>query len=88
MKIRLQTQDPKRPIYSGAIDCFKQIVAKESPAGLFKGWRSPVYGQFIFNAIVFSIEGQVVLVVLTLHDFKLRRTVSWREYHRIYEMQN
>jgi len=25
---------------------------------LFKGWRSPVYGQFLFNAIVFSVEGQ------------------------------
>jgi len=58
VKIRLQCQNPKKPLYNGAVDCFKQIVKKESVMGLYKGWKSPVFGQFLFNAIVFSVEGQ------------------------------
>jgi solute carrier family 25 carnitine/acylcarnitine transporter 20/29 len=58
VKIRLQTQSQRNPLYNGAIDCFKQIVKKESVLGLYKGWKSPVFGQFLFNAIVFSVEGE------------------------------
>ena len=39
VKIRLQCQNTKNPRYTGAVDCFRQIVAKESVKGLYKGWK-------------------------------------------------
>lgn len=56
VKVRLQCQSSSDK--TGALRVFKNIIAKEGPQGLFKGWKSPVFGQFLFNAIVFSVEGQ------------------------------
>ena len=39
IKIRLQCQNPKKPLYNGAVDCFKQVVKQESVLGLYKGWK-------------------------------------------------
>ncbi|XP_071816770.1 mitochondrial carnitine/acylcarnitine carrier protein-like [Apostichopus japonicus] len=43
IKVRLQTQ-PNPPLYSGAFDCGKQIVMKESFFGLYKGMLAPILG--------------------------------------------
>jgi len=64
VKVRLQTHAGKGP-RQGAMKVFSEIVKKESPMGLFKGWKGPVFGQFLFNAIVFSTEGQANRVLST-----------------------
>jgi len=60
IKVRLQSQDPKNPRYSGTWNCFTEIVKKESFGGLFKGILSPLYGQVFINTIVFGIHGNTL----------------------------
>ncbi|XP_055386474.1 mitochondrial basic amino acids transporter [Condylostylus longicornis] len=59
VKVHLQTQDAKRPLYSGTFDCFKKIVAKDSFGGLYRGITSPLSGVALVNAIVFGVYGNV-----------------------------
>ncbi|KAJ3176075.1 carnitine transporter, partial [Irineochytrium annulatum] len=40
LKVRLQTSNQ----YKGLADCFKQTIAREGPAGLYKGMMSPLIG--------------------------------------------
>lgn len=42
IKVRLQTQ-PTPPIYSGAVDCFRQTLQSEGPFGFFKGMLAPLF---------------------------------------------
>jgi len=57
LKVRLQTQPAKNPIYSGVIDCAKKTVQWEGFGGLYKGVTSPLAGQMFFRASMFSAFG-------------------------------
>lgn len=60
IKVRLQTQCPKNPQYSGAVDCMKKIVQAESVRGLYKGMASPIAGVSLVNAIIFGVHGNIM----------------------------
>jgi len=51
IKVRLQTSTQ----YKGALDCFKQTVAKEGIRGLYKGMLSPLIGITPVFAISFWV---------------------------------
>jgi solute carrier family 25 carnitine/acylcarnitine transporter 20/29 len=57
VKVRLQTQSMAKPLYGGAIDCFKKTLAWEGIPGLYKGVASPLVGQMFFRATLFSAFG-------------------------------
>lgn len=58
LKVRLQTQPSKNPIYSGVVDCFKKTIKWEGLGGLYKGVQSPLIGQMIFRANMFLGFGE------------------------------
>jgi len=37
IKVRLQSQNHKRPLYKGAIDCLKKLLKNEGVLALYKG---------------------------------------------------
>lgn len=57
VKVRLQTQSMAKPIYNGAIDCFRKTLLWEGVPGLYKGVTSPLAGQMFFRATLFSAFG-------------------------------
>ncbi|XP_003743595.1 mitochondrial basic amino acids transporter [Galendromus occidentalis] len=57
VKVRLQTQDPRNPVYRGTFHCLRSIIAKDSVSGLFRGMSSPMVGVSVVNAIVFGVYG-------------------------------
>ncbi|XP_059471368.1 mitochondrial basic amino acids transporter [Neocloeon triangulifer] len=59
IKVRLQTQDFRNPVYRGTFHCFKTIVEKESVRGLYKGMSSPLAGVAFVNAIIFGVQGNI-----------------------------
>lgn len=59
VKVHLQTQDFKNPMYRGTYDCLKKIVQKESIGGLYRGISSPLASISVLNAIVFGVYGNV-----------------------------
>lgn len=59
VKVRLQTQDAKKPVYRGTYHCLSLIVKKESAIGLFRGMSSPMAGLGFINAIVFGVYGTI-----------------------------
>lgn len=59
IKVHMQTQDYKNPLYRGTYDCFKKIVKKESVRGLYRGLSSPMASVSVLNAIVFGVYGNV-----------------------------
>lgn len=69
VKVRLQSQDPKNPKYSGTWNCFTKTIKKESTFGLYKGMLSPLYGSIAINAVVFGVHGNV-LRALGTNDVK------------------
>ena len=58
LKVRLQAQSVANPVYSGVVDCFKQTVSKEGMKGLYKGMSSPLAGQMVFRASLFTSFAQ------------------------------
>lgn len=54
IKIRLQTQSSTNPMYTGMVDCFKQIMTKEGPFTFYKGTASPLIGVGSICAIQFA----------------------------------
>jgi solute carrier family 25 carnitine/acylcarnitine transporter 20/29 len=46
-------------IYSGAIDCFRQTLRAEGVRGLYKGLASPMAGQVLYNAALFTVYDEV-----------------------------
>ena len=54
LKVRLQTQDMARPMYSGMVDCARKTIQGEGFGGLYKGVTSPLLGQMMFRASMFS----------------------------------
>jgi solute carrier family 25 (mitochondrial carnitine/acylcarnitine transporter), member 20/29 len=59
VKVHLQTQDYKNPLYRGTYDCLKKIIQKESVRGLYRGISSPLASISVLNAIVFGVYGNV-----------------------------
>jgi len=59
LKVRLQTQDAKNPMYSGLGDCVRKTRAAEGMAGFYKGVASPLVGQMFLNAWQFGVWGAV-----------------------------
>ncbi|XP_010494865.1 PREDICTED: mitochondrial carnitine/acylcarnitine carrier-like protein [Camelina sativa] len=63
IKVKLQSQPTpapgQTPRYSGAIDAVKQTVAAEGPRGLFKGMGAPLATVAAFNAVLFTVRGQM-----------------------------
>lgn len=53
IKVRLQTQSPTSPAYSGAWDCTRQTVAKEGPRALYKGMFAPLLASSPIFALSF-----------------------------------
>eukprot|EP01137_Pigoraptor_chileana_P026085 Opistho-2@96532 len=56
VKVRIQTQG-NPPIYTGMVDCFRQMVRKEGVASLYRGLLSPVFGVAAIKATVFASYG-------------------------------
>ncbi|GAB4857825.1 hypothetical protein Ancab_015730 [Ancistrocladus abbreviatus] len=63
IKVKLQSQPAplpgQPPKYSGAIDAVKQTLAAEGPRGLYKGMGAPLATVAAFNAVLFSVRGQM-----------------------------
>ncbi|KAL0267337.1 UNVERIFIED_CONTAM: hypothetical protein PYX00_009631 [Menopon gallinae] len=59
VKVRLQTQDNRKPIYRGTLHCFMSVIRNESVVGLYKGLSSPMVGVAAINAIVFGMYGYI-----------------------------
>lgn len=59
IKVRLQTQDFKNPLYRGTIHCFRSTLEKEGVRGLYKGMSSPMAGVAAVNAILFGVYGNM-----------------------------
>lgn len=59
VKVCLQTQDFRNPLYRGTFDCLKKIIKKDSIGGLYRGISSPIASISVLNAIVFGVYGNV-----------------------------
>ncbi|KJE91797.1 solute carrier family 25 [Capsaspora owczarzaki ATCC 30864] len=56
IKVRLQTQTVvagQAPMYTGGLDCFRKIVAREGFSGLYRGMLAPLLGVTPMYAICF-----------------------------------
>ncbi|XP_010559312.1 PREDICTED: mitochondrial carnitine/acylcarnitine carrier-like protein [Tarenaya hassleriana] len=63
IKVKLQSQPApalgQLPKYAGAIDAVKQTIASEGPRGLYKGMGAPLATVAAFNAVLFTVRGQM-----------------------------
>ncbi|CAM0956085.1 unnamed protein product [Alopecurus aequalis] len=63
IKVKLQSQPSpapgQLPKYAGALDAVKQTVAAEGPRGLYKGMGAPLATVAAFNALLFTVRGQM-----------------------------
>ncbi|KAK4480095.1 hypothetical protein RD792_013152 [Penstemon davidsonii] len=63
IKVKLQSQPTplpgQLPKYRGAIDAVKQTLAAEGPRGLYKGMGAPLATVAAFNAVLFTVRGQM-----------------------------
>ncbi|KAM0914774.1 hypothetical protein ACQ4PT_011289 [Festuca glaucescens] len=63
IKVKLQSQPcpapGQLPKYAGALDAVKQTVAAEGPRGLYKGMGAPLATVAAFNALLFTVRGQM-----------------------------
>ncbi|XP_068650642.1 mitochondrial carnitine/acylcarnitine carrier-like protein [Aristolochia californica] len=63
IKVKLQSQPAplpgQLPKYSGAMDAVKQTIAAEGPRGLYKGMGAPLATVAAFNAVLFTVRGQM-----------------------------
>lgn len=81
VKIRLQTQPSKNPIYGGFIDCVTKTVKWEGPGGLYKGVTSPLAGQVVFRMSLFSVFGGAKRWLGTTSDGS-KRTLSTADFYK------
>ncbi|CAA6667052.1 unnamed protein product [Spirodela intermedia] len=49
----------KPPKYAGAMDAVKQTISAEGPRGLYKGMGAPLATVAAFNAVLFTVRGQM-----------------------------
>ncbi|XP_030533814.1 mitochondrial carnitine/acylcarnitine carrier-like protein isoform X2 [Rhodamnia argentea] len=63
IKVKLQSQPApapgQPPRYSGAMDAVRQTLAAEGPRGLYKGMGAPLATVAAFNAVLFTVRGQM-----------------------------
>ncbi|XP_010538497.1 PREDICTED: mitochondrial carnitine/acylcarnitine carrier-like protein [Tarenaya hassleriana] len=63
IKVKLQSQPApapgQPPKYAGAVDAVKQTLAAEGPRGLYKGMGAPLATVAAFNAVLFTVRGQM-----------------------------
>ncbi|XP_051117518.1 mitochondrial carnitine/acylcarnitine carrier-like protein [Andrographis paniculata] len=63
IKVKLQSQPApspgQLPKYSGAIDAVKKTIAAEGTGGLYKGMGAPLATVAAFNAVLFTVRGQM-----------------------------
>ncbi|OMO93216.1 Mitochondrial substrate/solute carrier [Corchorus olitorius] len=63
IKVKLQSQPAplpgQPPKYAGAMDAVKQTIAAEGPRGLYKGMGAPLATVAAFNAVLFTVRGQM-----------------------------
>lgn len=63
IKVKLQSQPAplpgQLPKYAGALDAVKQTIAAEGPGGLYKGMGAPLATVAAFNAVLFTVRGQM-----------------------------
>lgn len=63
IKVKLQSQPVpppgQLPKYAGAIDAVKQTIAGEGAKGLYKGMGAPLATVAAFNAVLFTVRGQM-----------------------------
>ncbi|XP_076881439.1 mitochondrial carnitine/acylcarnitine carrier-like protein [Bidens hawaiensis] len=67
IKVKLQSQPTpspgQLPKYSGAIDAVKKTLAAEGAGGLYKGMGAPLATVAAFNALLFTVRGQMETVL-------------------------
>ncbi|XP_071702581.1 mitochondrial carnitine/acylcarnitine carrier-like protein isoform X1 [Rutidosis leptorrhynchoides] len=67
IKVKLQSQPTplpgQLPKYSGAIDAVKKTLAAEGAGGLYKGMGAPLATVAAFNALLFSVRGQMETIL-------------------------
>ncbi|EEC67489.1 hypothetical protein OsI_34751 [Oryza sativa Indica Group] len=67
IKVKLQSQPTpppgQPPKFAGAIDAVKQTLAAEGPRGLYKGMGAPLATVAAFNALLFTVRGQMEAVL-------------------------
>lgn len=67
IKVKLQSQPAplpgQAPKYSGAMDAVRQTIAAEGPRGLYKGMGAPLATVAAFNALLFTVRGQMETLV-------------------------
>ena len=67
IKVKLQSQPPPLPgqplRYSGAMDAVRQTLAAEGPRGLYKGMGAPLATVAAFDAVLFTVRGQMEALV-------------------------
>jgi len=56
VKVKLQTQDYRNPLYKGTLDCFKQTINHDGVKGLYRGMASPLVGVGGINAVIFGVQ--------------------------------
>ncbi|KAL6985782.1 hypothetical protein U1Q18_019155 [Sarracenia purpurea var. burkii] len=63
IKVKLQSQPVplpgQTPKFSGALDAVRQTIASEGPRGLYKGMGAPLATVAAFNAVLFTVRGQM-----------------------------
>lgn len=63
IKVKLQSQPAplpgQAPKFAGAMDAVKQTLAAEGPRGLYKGMGAPLATVAAFNAVLFTVRGQM-----------------------------
>lgn len=69
IKVKLQSQPaplPGQPAkFSGAMDAVKQTIGAEGPRGLYKGMGAPLATVAAFNALLFTVRGQMEALLRT-----------------------
>ncbi|KAL5224883.1 hypothetical protein ABZP36_011522 [Zizania latifolia] len=67
IKVKLQSQPTpppgQPPKFAGAMDAVKQTLAAEGPRGLYKGMGAPLATVAAFNAVLFTVRGQMEAVL-------------------------
>lgn len=63
IKVKLQSQPTplpgQLPKYAGAFDAVRQTIAAEGAGGLYKGMGAPLATVAAFNAVLFTVRGQM-----------------------------
>jgi solute carrier family 25 carnitine/acylcarnitine transporter 20/29 len=58
IKVKLQSQ-PTPPRFAGAVDAVRRTLAADGPGGLYRGMGAPLATVAAFNAVLFTVRGQM-----------------------------